>query len=36
MMVPGIFLLVGGLILVVLVVGIIVGVAILMSQQDDD
>ncbi len=36
MMVSGVFLLLGGLVLVVLIIGVIVGVALLMSRQDDD
>jgi len=35
-MVSGVFLLLGGLVLVVLIIGVIVGVALLMSRQDDD
>ena len=36
MMVSGVFLLLGGLVLVVMIIGIVVGVALLMSRQDDD
>ncbi len=36
MMVSGVFLLLGGLILVVLIIGVIVGIALLMSRQGDD